>query len=229
MKYNCRSLLVSFFFLIIFPTQYLWGYETSKTEEKTIPFHSGGKVVLKVNDGDIHIRTWERNEVVIRMTKHAWSSSRHKAEKRLQDLRVEIREDEDLLTIRELHRNDNFMIFDLFSNDFWQGQWHKKQIDFELDVPRQTNIQIDIDDGDIQIEGIEGKLWIESDAGNINATTAVTAAYFAGDGANLTNVPAGAATSITDGTSNVDIPTTDGNVTVGVGGTADVLIVTKVL
>ena len=64
------------------------------------------------------------------------------------------------------------------------------------------------------------------DAGNVNGTAGVFT-YVSGDGANLTNVPAGAATSITDGTSNVDIPTTDGNVTVGVGGTADVLIATS--
>ena len=77
--------------------------------------------------------------------------------------------------------------------------------------------------GNLTSANVTGNL----DAGNVNATTAVVAAYFSGDGANLTNVPAGAATSITDGTSNVDIPTTDGNVTVGVGGTADVLIVTS--
>ena len=77
--------------------------------------------------------------------------------------------------------------------------------------------------GNLTSANVTGNL----DAGNINATTAVVATYFSGDGANLTNVPAGAATSITDGTSNVDIPTTDGNVTVGVGGTADVLIVTS--
>ena len=63
------------------------------------------------------------------------------------------------------------------------------------------------------------------DAGNVNGTAGVFT-YVSGDGANLTNVPAGAATSITDGTSNVDIPTTDGNVSVGVGGVANVLIAT---
>jgi hypothetical protein len=63
------------------------------------------------------------------------------------------------------------------------------------------------------------------DAGNVNGTAGVFT-YVSGDGANLTNVPAGAATSITDGTSNVDIPTTNGNVTVGVGGVANVLIAT---
>jgi len=77
--------------------------------------------------------------------------------------------------------------------------------------------------GNLTSANVTGNL----DAGNINATTAVTAAYFSGDGANLTNLPSGTATKIVDGTSNVDIPTTDGNVTVGVGGTADVLIVTS--
>ena len=77
--------------------------------------------------------------------------------------------------------------------------------------------------GNLTSANVTGNL----DAGNVNATTAVVAAYFSGDGANLTNLPAGTATKITDGTSNVDIPTTDGNVTVGVGGTADVLIVTS--
>ena len=76
--------------------------------------------------------------------------------------------------------------------------------------------------GNLTSANVTGNL----DAGNVNATTAVVAAYFSGDGANLTNLPAGSATKIVDGTSNVDIPTTDGNVTVGVGGTADVLIVT---
>ena len=77
--------------------------------------------------------------------------------------------------------------------------------------------------GNLTSANVTGNL----DAGNVNATSAVVAAYFSGDGANLTNLPAGTATKITDGTSNVDIPTTDGNVTVGVGGTADVLIVTS--
>jgi hypothetical protein len=76
--------------------------------------------------------------------------------------------------------------------------------------------------GNLTSANVTGNL----DAGNINATTAVTAAYFSGDGANLTNLPSGTATKIVDGTSNVDIPTTNGNVTVGVGGVANVLIAT---
>ena len=65
------------------------------------------------------------------------------------------------------------------------------------------------------------------DAGNVNATTAIVAAYFSGDGANLTNLPAGSnSTAIANGTSNVHIPASAGNVNTSVGGTANVLVVT---
>jgi hypothetical protein len=65
-------------------------------------------------------------------------------------------------------------------------------------------------------------------AGNVNATTAITAAYFAGDGANLTNLPSGAnSTAIANGTSNVFIPASAGNVNTSVGGVANILIVTN--
>jgi hypothetical protein len=65
------------------------------------------------------------------------------------------------------------------------------------------------------------------DAGNVNATTAIVAAYFSGDGANLTNLPSGAnSTAIANGTSNVHIPASAGNVNTSVGGTANVLVIT---
>jgi len=66
------------------------------------------------------------------------------------------------------------------------------------------------------------------DAGNVNATTAVVATYFSGDGANLTNLPAGSnSTAIANGTSNVHIPASAGNVNTSVGGVANILIVTN--
>jgi hypothetical protein len=58
--------------------------------------------------------------------------------------------------------------------------------------------------------------------GNI---TANTGAFFIGNGSQLTGVAATSATRIVNGTSNVDIPTANGNVTVGVGGTNDVVVI----
>jgi len=54
----------------------------------------------------------------------------------------------------------------------------------------------------------------------------VRANYFLGNGSQLTGVSASSSLNIVNGTSNVDIVTTNGNVTVGVGGTAGVVTIT---
>jgi len=54
----------------------------------------------------------------------------------------------------------------------------------------------------------------------------VRASYFLGNGSQLTGVSASSSLKIVNGTSNVDIATTNGNVTVGVGGTAGVVTIT---
>ena len=57
-------------------------------------------------------------------------------------------------------------------------------------------------------------------SGNINA------AFYLGNGSQLTGVAAASATKTANGTSNVDIVTANGNITMGVGGTGNVVIVT---
>jgi hypothetical protein len=65
-----------------------------------------------------------------------------------------------------------------------------------------------------------------SAAGNITGGL-VTAAFFVGDGQFLSNVVAniGAASILQNGTSNVSIPTASGNITFGVNGTGNVIVV----
>lgn len=71
-------------------------------------------------------------------------------------------------------------------------------------------------------------------SGNISATGNITtnlatAAFFIGDGQFLTNVNVAnvsvSATKIINGFSNVDIPVTSGNITFGVNGTGNVVVV----
>lgn len=72
-------------------------------------------------------------------------------------------------------------------------------------------------------------------AGNISASGniaagIVNAGFFIGSGQFLTNVVAniGAASILQNGTSNVDIPLADGNITIGVNGTGNVIIISTV-
>jgi hypothetical protein len=64
-------------------------------------------------------------------------------------------------------------------------------------------------------------------AGLISATANITASYFVGNGSQLTGISAGSSSNISNGTSNVSITASGGNVTVGVGGTANVATFTS--
>ena len=58
------------------------------------------------------------------------------------------------------------------------------------------------------------------------ATGTLSATNFVGNGSQLTGVAAASATKTANGTSNVDIATASGNITMGVGGTAGVVTIT---
>jgi len=76
------------------------------------------------------------------------------------------------------------------------------------------------------------KLTVDEDITSVTGNIDSTAGVFNGDGGGLSNIAAAnvvgalSTSRISNGTSNVDIATVDGNITVGVGGTADVLIAT---
>ena len=61
---------------------------------------------------------------------------------------------------------------------------------------------------------------------NVTATANVNAAYFTGNGFYLTGISGGGGASIANGTSNVNIVASGGNVNTSVGGAANVLVVT---
>lgn len=62
-------------------------------------------------------------------------------------------------------------------------------------------------------------------SGNANLGNLATANFFSGNGALLTGI--GGAGYVSNGTSNVSIPATNGNVTVSVGGTSNVLVISS--
>lgn len=65
--------------------------------------------------------------------------------------------------------------------------------------------------------------------GNITSQQYVSAQYFLGDGQFLSNVTSniGAASILQNGTSNVAIPATNGNVIISVNGTSNIVVVSQ--
>ncbi len=63
--------------------------------------------------------------------------------------------------------------------------------------------------------------------GNLAAPGNVTATYFIGNGSQLTGITAAGGSNISNGTSNIRIPTANSNIFVTVGGTGNIIIITN--
>ena len=65
--------------------------------------------------------------------------------------------------------------------------------------------------------------------GNVDVNGNLTADFYFGDGQFLSNVVAniGAASKLQNGTSNIDIPVINGNITYGISGTPNVIIISN--
>ncbi|MGH7599790.1 MAG: DUF4097 family beta strand repeat-containing protein, partial [bacterium] len=145
--------------------------ELTKTEERTFDFNPGGKVQVTGDAGFIRVESWDKNEVFLRYTKRVWESRRRDAERRLEDLQVEINDQPGQLSIRQIpeFKEKKRDFFDLFDPDRWGHTRHSARIDFELRVPRQCHLILESDEGDVTVRVIEGEVRIDSDEGNVEA------------------------------------------------------------
>jgi hypothetical protein len=143
--------------------------ELTKTEERTFDFNPGGKVQVTGDAGYIRVEPWDKNEVFLRYTKRVWESRRRDAERRLEDLQVEINDQPGQLSIRQISefKEKKRDFFDLFDPDRWGHTRHSARIDFELRVPRQCHLILESDEGDVTVRSIDGEVRIDSDEGNV--------------------------------------------------------------
>ena len=158
-------------FLFFGATALVWSTEVERVEEKTFKMSGDGSVSVMANEGGILIKTWNREEVHLKMTKRAWGRSRREAERLLDEIEVRIQEGRDRLVIRELARRDkdNFNFFDLFDGDFWrEKRWRRGSVDFELTVPKRVQLKLQSDEGNVEVRGAEGRLTIDVDEGGVD-------------------------------------------------------------
>ena len=86
-----------------------------------------------------------------------------------------------------------------------------------------TDIQLK---GNLDILGTIVAPGLDFESGNLAVTGNVSASYFVGNGSLLTGIVTDTSKKIANGTSNVNIATANGNVTISVGGVPNVAIVT---
>lgn len=143
--------------------------EAKKTETQTVPLPRGSQLTIRIDDGNLSLTTWEREEAEIQITRRVWARSRREAERRLESIEVEIRrrlgEVEMVVFDREGGRHGSF--WDLFNPEAWRegyGAW----VEVELRVPEGTALWVEGNDLDVQLGGRLGKVTVRLDDGDID-------------------------------------------------------------
>ncbi len=146
-----------------------YGAEVKKVEEKTFKIGAGGHVSVEGDEGFIKVNSWDRSEVHLIMTKRAWGRSEKDAEKNLEKIDIRIDEYDNRLDIKLIkareHKNVSF--WDLFDPDTWGEHGRSPTVDFELTVPREINLNLANDEGDVEVKSIVGDVEIHVDEGDI--------------------------------------------------------------
>ncbi len=156
---------------IVFTSSILnaFGGEMKKTTVKTFPMEFGGQISIKGDEGFIKIKSWDKSEVQLTMTKRARGRTDKESEQILEHMQVDIESFNDRLVIKviPLREDRNHSLWDLLDPDTWGRSIRSARVDFELYVPNEINLSLINDEGDVEVESINGDVDIDVDEGDI--------------------------------------------------------------
>lgn len=143
--------------------------EIKKVEEKTFKMDPGGYISVTGDEGFIKINSWDKPQVHLVMTKRAWGKSEEEAEQNLKKMEIRIHESNDRLEIELVKVRDgkHYSFWDIFDPDTWGEHRRSPMVDFELTVPREINLNLNNDEGDVTVKSIVGDIEISLDEGDI--------------------------------------------------------------
>ncbi len=108
---------------------------------------------------DVEISAGSGAVVEIEATKHAWAGDRDAAERAL-----------DRIDVSLIQRGERILV-KVDMPQLWQlgGDWREKRarVDLEITVPQQTDLKLQLDVADVEVEGVEGQVDISTDVGQV--------------------------------------------------------------
>jgi len=130
--------------------------KATETLEKTFSVTAPASLSLNVNVGDVIIQTGDAQEIHIYGVKQVWGPNSRQAEQYLNDFEVQLGqtasgdveiETEMPLSLRRVRQAPH--------------------IDLEITVPRDTQLDLNINVGEIEVTGVQGKFEIQADVGDV--------------------------------------------------------------
>lgn len=129
------------------------------TEElhQTYPMTADGRIKLNNINGDVHISTWDRNEVKVDAIKSAYTKER------LDEAKIEIDSGKDYLSIRTRYPEHDH-------NWNWGSHNNPASVEYTLTVPRTARLdEINLINGEFDVAGVSGEVRANCINGRIEA------------------------------------------------------------
>ena len=144
------------------------GTVTGQTREfsETVDFDPGGSLRINTQRGAVKLTTWDQSQVeVLARIEAPDGVSRGYAEEAVESAHIEVYGSNRSLTIRSVY--DDVPYYD-DDDDGWGHSRRIPYIYYEIHAPRQLNLDLEVERVNSTLEGIEGRIHIESERGNID-------------------------------------------------------------
>lgn len=117
------------------------------------PLNKAGKIFLENVNGNVHVVTWDRDEVKLDAVKHA------KKQEQLDEVKIEVDAKADSIRIKTKYPDSR------------KSRNNSTGVDYTLTVPKQSNLaKVSTVNGGVEIENVNGDVEIHSVNGPVTAT-----------------------------------------------------------
>lgn len=134
-------------------------FEKSKTIEKSYQVKPSQRIeIMGFSGSDITFRSWDKNEVLIRLKVRFSSSDDDYEDEYIKALRVEENNQDDVLTLRLKETKNEGGGTSFLGIKFKFGFYQKKEIKGEIFIPGKNSLTSDFKYGTMSLEGIQGEI-----------------------------------------------------------------------
>lgn len=138
----------------------------SKTLHKQVALAKGKTVVLDNRNGNLTVTGWNRDSVDVVAYVEVRSRRRSDLEKIIESVRIKMEQEADRLVIEADSPESEG------GSGFWDwvfGRHTQVSIDFEVRIPERSDLTVETLNGNVGVDGVQGKIRMGSTNGNVEA------------------------------------------------------------
>src|SRR5437016_6611819 len=126
---------------------------------KSFPVKAGGKLIMNVDRGSVHITTSDSDKVDVKITRELKRASAAEAKKVFEQHKIELSSTDNEVKIEAQNPQKHFG----FNSPF-----NRLQVDYTIAIPAKFDIDVKTAGGNIEVADLDGKAVVQTSGGNLN-------------------------------------------------------------